>query len=242
MNQFSKSKRKRLRAQARKARKALAREREQVINEHSSAWGELRELKQAERQERWNHEAPAIMALREEGYSVLRFTPYHYRINDKVDVFPSTGRWHLVGTEKFYPVGGGHVIVESGTERRGRSLDLVAFIRGYLPPNPPKPPKPSKPVIPEDAPKTGDPMLGPWRLFNLKTGTFASDIRHHEYTAGLNEKLDRIRNADPRVRDLARLALYVVQERDLERQSRKQAAFDKANPRLALKRGTNSNT
>lgn len=237
----TKAQRKRLRAKARKARKALAKVRETVITDHTSEWGEVREQDQAERQERWDHEAPAIIALREEGYHVHEFTRYHYRINSTVDVFPSTGRWQLVGTEKFFPVGGGNVIVESGTERRGRSLDLAAFIRQYLP----KDQRPAKaaPVKHERTYPGG--WNKPWRVWNLREGRWENDLTFtnpDDAQDTIQARANRaVKAAKPddriKTRRWVNTCLVVINEANVSEQLRLQWLFDKRHPSIAAKMG-----
>lgn len=89
---------------------------------------------------------------------------------------------------------------------------------------PPAPkPKPEKVVI-------------VWRLWNLKTGTWASDQRHQTSDALLREKIARVHAAAHRIREFARQALLLVQEHDTTYRERRQSAFDQRYPKTAARR------
>lgn len=53
------------------------------------------------------NEGKKIEALGGKGYSIQKFTSFHFRINNKVDVWPSTGRYWVLGSKvkgKYYDI------------------------------------------------------------------------------------------------------------------------------------------
>ena len=38
----------------------------------------------------------SIMALKDHGFKVERLTPFQFRINDQLDIYPTNKRWHDV--------------------------------------------------------------------------------------------------------------------------------------------------
>lgn len=53
------------------------------------------------------NEGKKIEALQGKGYQVKKFNDFHFRINNKIDVWPSTGRYWLINTKikgKFFNI------------------------------------------------------------------------------------------------------------------------------------------
>ena len=57
-----------------------------------------------------------IEEIRNEVGTVQKFTPYHYRIHERLDIWPSTRKWHDLQTKKSGEVQG----------------DIADFIIDYL--------------------------------------------------------------------------------------------------------------
>lgn len=77
-----------------------------------------------------------------------------------------------------------------------------------------------------------------FRLWNRRTGTWASDQRHKELGDAVREKITRVRAAEPRVQALARRALVLTTEGDIDFILRSQENFDTILPEYAAKRLT----
>lgn len=43
---------------------------------------------------------PQILALENYGFTVRRITDYHYRVNEVLDLYPTSRRWHNLRTGK----------------------------------------------------------------------------------------------------------------------------------------------
>ena len=57
-------------------------------------WQAYREDQKLRRLERLRPRTEEILALTNLGYKVKQFTPYHFRIDDLIDVFPIHNRYH----------------------------------------------------------------------------------------------------------------------------------------------------
>lgn len=62
----------------------------------SEDWNEHREEIRLIKIARMERELPAIMELQKIGFKVRKLTEYQFRINEQLDVYPSTGRWVLL--------------------------------------------------------------------------------------------------------------------------------------------------
>ncbi len=50
-----------------------------------------------------------------EDYQVVQFSPYHFRVNDKLDIWPSSRKWY-----------------DRRTKGRGQYKDLLMFVRSAI--------------------------------------------------------------------------------------------------------------
>lgn len=66
---------------------------------------EYRALQKARRIQRLPIRQAIIMSLRSEGYRIVKLTEYHFRINDRLDIYPLHHRFHDIkkGTRGGYP-------------------------------------------------------------------------------------------------------------------------------------------
>ncbi len=58
------------------------------------------------------------MGLKRQGYTVEQKTPYHFRVNDRIDVWPIHNKWHDIKTNE-----------------RGGCRDLAAWVKQRIRPN-----------------------------------------------------------------------------------------------------------
>lgn len=86
------------------------------------AWRGYRQDQQARRAERLPVRTDEIFALRNEGYKVEQLTPYQFRINGVLDLYPIHNRWHHINTGQ-----------------RGGTRNLVERVRTLLRPYYPQP-------------------------------------------------------------------------------------------------------
>lgn len=65
---------------------------------------DLQECRQQERAEKRVQETAKILELRGLGYEVRQITEYHFRVDGKLDLYPTRGRWHNMraGKRGFY--------------------------------------------------------------------------------------------------------------------------------------------
>lgn len=49
-------------------------------------------------------------------YRVVQFSPYHFRVNERLDIWPPRKRWY-----------------DHRTHRKGEYTDLVKFVKEFLP-------------------------------------------------------------------------------------------------------------
>lgn len=61
-------------------------------------WKNYRLEQQARREKRLPKRTDEIMALKGEGFDVKEMTPYQFRINGRLDLYPIHNRWHDIKT------------------------------------------------------------------------------------------------------------------------------------------------
>lgn len=66
-----------------------------MSDETRDFYNDLREFRKEERDSRLPAAANEIEALAELGYRVRKINYYHYRVDDRLDFFPLSGRWHF---------------------------------------------------------------------------------------------------------------------------------------------------
>lgn len=54
----------------------------------------MREHRKMVSQKYRDRRTPQILELDHEGFDVEEITPYQFRINDRLDIFPTNARWH----------------------------------------------------------------------------------------------------------------------------------------------------
>lgn len=74
--------------------------RKQEPNEVTEMWREHRRDLQERRATRRATRTDDIMALRDRGFTVRALTPYHFRINNVLDLYPTCNRFHNLLTQK----------------------------------------------------------------------------------------------------------------------------------------------
>ena len=78
-------------------------------------WKEYRQEQQDRRHLRLPIRTKQILSLRNLGYKIAKKTPYQFRINDVIDVYPIHNRYHNIKTGK-----------------RGGYRDIIEFIKKGL--------------------------------------------------------------------------------------------------------------
>ena len=78
-------------------------------------WASYRAQQQRRRHERLPQRTDAILRLRQRGFLVQVLTPYQFRVNGRLDLYPLHNRWHDIQTN-----------------RRGGAKDLVAFVKEWV--------------------------------------------------------------------------------------------------------------
>lgn len=125
------------------------------------------------------------------------------------------------------PCGHGH----KDTTRRADKVTCPACLRALAagfnmeqapPLNPPKPKKEKVPVV--------------FRLWNLKTATWASENRHERSDDCLRERIARLAAASPAAQGIARASLLMMREDDTAYRDRRQSIFDQRYPKIAARR------
>lgn len=81
-------------------------------------WESYRGQQQVRRRDRLGKRAEKILALRVQGYSVEELSPTHFRINNRLDVWPIHNNWH-----------------DLKTNERGGTVDLATWVKGRIHPN-----------------------------------------------------------------------------------------------------------
>lgn len=83
---------------------------------------EVSEFWQQQKEEQWERRVARlpirterILELRKEGFHVEQKTPYHFRVNRRLDVWPIHNRWH-----------------DTKRNKRGGAKDLAEFIRRFF--------------------------------------------------------------------------------------------------------------
>lgn len=75
------------------------------MTEDGEMWKAFRAHNQAEKAQRTRKNIQVILNLVNYGHIVRKLTEYHYRINNRLDLFPTNCRYHDIKTGKrgFYP-------------------------------------------------------------------------------------------------------------------------------------------
>ena len=81
-------------------------------------WETYRRMQQLRRHARLRRRSEAILKLKRRGYDVKQLEPIHFRINDKVDLYPLHNQWH-----------------DLRTGERGAARDLSIWLKEHLKPN-----------------------------------------------------------------------------------------------------------
>lgn len=83
-------------------------------NEETEFWKAYHEEQQERRDKRRSARSLEISQLQQDGFKVQRITPYQFRVNGRLDLYPVNNRFHDIKTG-----------------RRGRAGDLAAFARSF---------------------------------------------------------------------------------------------------------------
>jgi hypothetical protein len=83
--------------------------------EDSELWKEYRTEQQERRANRLPVRTKQILSLRDKGYQVEKKTPYQYRINNTLDIFPIHNLYHDIRLNK-----------------RGGFQNVVKFVKDYF--------------------------------------------------------------------------------------------------------------
>ena len=75
-------------------------------------WDFYKHEQQRRREARLRPRTAAFLAVREEGYEVEQKSLYHFRVNDRLDLYPIHNRWH-----------------DLQTQERGGAQDLAQFVK-----------------------------------------------------------------------------------------------------------------
>ena len=81
----------------------------------SEMWREQREAQQARRFARLPKRVERLLALRAEGFEIEQKSPYHFRVNGRLDVWPVHNRYHDLKLKK-----------------RGGFPDVAVFVRRFF--------------------------------------------------------------------------------------------------------------
>lgn len=71
-----------------------------TMNETAEMWRMYRQDLRARRAKRRTHNTPDVLALRDAGYTVREVSPFHFRVNDTLDLFPTNRRFHWLPTNR----------------------------------------------------------------------------------------------------------------------------------------------
>jgi hypothetical protein len=86
-----------------------------MVNAETEFWRGYREEQRKRRAARLPKRTEALLALRAEGYEIEKKTEYHFRVNGRLDVWPTHNRYHDIRTGK-----------------RGGYPDIVRFIKRFF--------------------------------------------------------------------------------------------------------------
>lgn len=81
-------------------------------------WEPYRVEQRQRRQKRLPIRTEEILALKRQGYDVVQKSEYHFRVNDRLDLWPIHNRWH-----------------DLKTHERGGANDLAVFVKERIRPN-----------------------------------------------------------------------------------------------------------
>jgi hypothetical protein len=60
----------------------------------------LKEFQRQNKEIRRNKETPKILALTAHGFTVEQLTPFHFRVNRVLDLFPTNRKYHYLPTQE----------------------------------------------------------------------------------------------------------------------------------------------
>ena len=78
-------------------------------------WAYYKKQQQLRREERLPRRTQAILNLKRRGFLVQALTPYQFRVNGRLDLYPLHNRWHDIQTNQ-----------------RGGVKDLAAFVKEWV--------------------------------------------------------------------------------------------------------------
>lgn len=81
-------------------------------------WESYRGQQQVRRRDRLGKRSEKILALRVQGYTVEELSPTHFRINNRLDVWPIHNLWH-----------------DLKTRERGGTTDVATWVKARIRPN-----------------------------------------------------------------------------------------------------------
>ena len=74
--------------------------RPQDTNDVTEMWRSHRHEMQERRSDRRSRRTMDILALADRGFTVRELTPYHFRINEALDLYPTCNRYHNLKTQR----------------------------------------------------------------------------------------------------------------------------------------------
>lgn len=85
---------------------AMKPRRREEPNETTEMWRAIRHKRQDQRRARLGPRSEEISALERQGHSVRQLSPYQFRINERIDLFPTRQRYHDLKTQRRGSYGG----------------------------------------------------------------------------------------------------------------------------------------
>lgn len=70
------------------------------MEQEKKFWKEYKQKQLERREERRKERAKVFLRLEADGFEVEKLTPYHYRINGVLDIFPSHGKYSDLTEER----------------------------------------------------------------------------------------------------------------------------------------------
>ena len=71
-----------------------------MSKELSESFRALSDHTRLQKQEQRERRIASLFALRGEGFDIREVTPYQFRVNHRLDIFPTWAKWHDVATNK----------------------------------------------------------------------------------------------------------------------------------------------
>lgn len=68
------------------------------MNEETALWKAFKQHNSLEKEKRRQRIVQKILNLRKKGYRVVELTPYQFRINNQLDIYPVNGKYHNIKT------------------------------------------------------------------------------------------------------------------------------------------------